>query len=224
VPGGPDAERLAAMSAGKIDAGVFNSSSLRSPSVWDWSSCENSRPQSRSAGQRHGHDASYIKSNRDVVKSALKGYIEASTLSSTTNKPRRRSSASTCAQRCRGAGDILPGHINTTPRKPYPTLKGLQFLLDRLAPTMPQRKRRNRAVCRHEFFAGAERKVSSTRWQSAILGNSIHCGGPARQSRNRNSEYLPQRRKGRKVRRLRVKIIYKSFCPFPIPWRLCGLA
>ena len=37
-----------------------------------------------------------------------------------------------------------------------------------------------------------------------------------RLSRNRNSEYLPQRRKGRKVRRLRVKIIYKSFCPFPI--------
>jgi hypothetical protein len=36
---------------------------------------------------------------------------------------------------------------------------------------------------------------------------------PVRLSRNRNSEYLPQRRKGRKVRRLRVKIIYKSFCP-----------
>src|SRR6476620_11934866 len=45
---------------------------------------------------------------------------------------------------------------------------------------------------------------------------------PVRLSRNRNSEYLPQRRKGRKVRRLRVKIIYKSFCPFTItlaPWR-----
>src|SRR4029077_9396477 len=45
---------------------------------------------------------------------------------------------------------------------------------------------------------------------------------PVRLSRNRNSEYLPQRRKGRKVRRLRVKIIYKSFCPFPVTlaaWR-----
>src|SRR5580765_1168545 len=45
---------------------------------------------------------------------------------------------------------------------------------------------------------------------------------PVRLSRNRNSEYLPQRRKGRKVRRWRVKIIYKSCCPFPItlaPWR-----
>src|SRR5258705_8270875 len=48
---------------------------------------------------------------------------------------------------------------------------------------------------------------------------------PVRLSRNRNSEYLPQRRKGRKVRRLRVKIIYKSFCPFPVtlaPLRLGG--
>src|SRR6476659_4011501 len=53
----------------------------------------------------------------------------------------------------------------------------------------------------------------------------IHHRGPARQSRNRNSEYLPQRRKGRKVRRLRVKIIYQSFCPFPVtlaPLRLGG--
>ena len=53
----------------------------------------------------------------------------------------------------------------------------------------------------------------------------FHHEGPSAVSRNRNSEYLPQRRKGRNVRRLRVKIIYKSFCPFPInlgafaPWR-----
>jgi hypothetical protein len=55
-----------------------------------------------------------------------------------------------------------------------------------------------------------------------MQGNKIHHEGPVRLSRNRNSEYLPQRRKGRKVQRLRVKIIYKSFCPFPItlaPWR-----
>ena len=53
----------------------------------------------------------------------------------------------------------------------------------------------------------------------------IHHRDSVRLSRNRNSEYLPQRRKGRKVRRLRVKIIYKSFCPFPMtlaPLRLGG--
>jgi len=31
-------------------------------------------------------------------------------------------------------------YVTTTPKKPYPTMKGLQFLLDRLAPTMPQAK------------------------------------------------------------------------------------
>jgi hypothetical protein len=31
-------------------------------------------------------------------------------------------------------------YVTTTPKRPYPTLKGLQFLLDRLAPQMPQAK------------------------------------------------------------------------------------
>src|SRR5258705_6907159 len=56
-------------------------------------------------------------------------------------------------------------------------------------------------------------------------GSLLTTKDPARQSRNRNSEYLPQRRKWRKVRRLRVKIIHKSLCPFPItlaPLRLGG--
>ena len=46
--------------------------------------------------------------------------------------------------------------------------------------------------------------------------------GPVRQSRNRNSEYLPQRRKGRKVRRLRVKSFIRVFVLSPQPWRLGG--
>src|SRR5882672_4236874 len=81
--------------------------------------------------------------------------------------------------------------------------------------------------------------MTSWQWKSQATRGRKYCGTiaractasnkdnlttaiPARQSRNRNSECLPQRRKGRKVRRLRVKIIYKSFRPFPItfaPWR-----
>src|SRR4051794_10137839 len=59
----------------------------------------------------------------------------------------------------------------------------------------------------------------------ALVNHLVTTKDPVRQSRKRNSEYLPQRRKGRKVRRLRVKIIYNSFCPFPIslaPLRLGG--
>src|SRR5215472_7218584 len=78
VPGGPDAERLAALSAGKIDATFFSSYGA---------------PMARKAGfvellqiadlgvevQGNGFATSrdYIKSNRDIVKSALKGFVEA---------------------------------------------------------------------------------------------------------------------------------------------------
>jgi len=54
------------------------------------------------------------------------------------------------------------------------------------------------------------------------LGKEVHL--PAN-SRNRNSEYLPQRRKGRKGRRKNVKIIRKKYLYFPFelgafaPWR-----
>src|ERR1700752_1962451 len=59
----------------------------------------------------------------------------------------------------------------------------------------------------------------------AVVNHLVTTKVTVRLSRNRNSEHLPQRRKGCKVRRLRLKIIYKSFCPFPIslaPLRLGG--
>src|SRR6266481_6413728 len=78
VPGGPDAERLAALSAGKIDATFFSSSGA---------------PMAKKAGlvellqiadlgvevQGNGFATSrdYIKTNREVVESALKGFVEA---------------------------------------------------------------------------------------------------------------------------------------------------
>jgi len=32
------------------------------------------------------------------------------------------------------------GYVKMIPKKPYPTLKGIQFMLDMLAPQMPQAK------------------------------------------------------------------------------------
>ena len=58
VPGGPDAERIAAMSAGKIDAGVFNSSTLPiAKRMGLVELVQDSGSQSRGARQRHGDDA-----------------------------------------------------------------------------------------------------------------------------------------------------------------------
>lgn len=142
VPGGPDAERVAALSAGKIDASVFNSSTV---------------PVARRMGfnepvylpdlgvevQGNGlaSTRSYIKSNRETVKAALKGYIEAIHFIFYNKTAAQK----TFAKYMRTEDpDVLEGsyqaYVRTTPKKPYPTLKGLQFLLDQLAPTMAQAK------------------------------------------------------------------------------------
>jgi hypothetical protein len=36
--------------------------------------------------------------------------------------------------------DSYEGYIKMIPKKPYPTLKGIQFMLDMLAPAMPEAK------------------------------------------------------------------------------------
>src|SRR5512135_2981893 len=77
VPGGPDAERLAAMSTGKIDAAIFNSSTV--PVAKRMGLVELVKiPDLKVEVQGNGMATTraYIKSNREVVKSALKGYIE----------------------------------------------------------------------------------------------------------------------------------------------------
>jgi ABC-type nitrate/sulfonate/bicarbonate transport system substrate-binding protein len=84
---------------------------------------------------------SYIRSNREVVKSALKGYIEGINYIFSNKQATQKVFAKYMRT---SDADVLESsyqaYINTTPKKPYPTLKGLQFLLDRLAPTMSQAK------------------------------------------------------------------------------------
>jgi ABC-type nitrate/sulfonate/bicarbonate transport system substrate-binding protein len=142
VPGGPDAERIAAMTAGKIDAAIFNSSTI--PIAKRMGLIELVKiPDLKVEVQGNGMATtrSYIKSNREVVKSALKGYIEGIHLIFGNKAAAQKVFAR--YMRTNDA-DVLESsyqaYINTTPKKPYPTLKGLQFLLDRLAPQMPQAK------------------------------------------------------------------------------------
>ena len=142
VPGGPDAERIAAISANKIDAGVFNSSTL--PIAKRMGLVELVRiPDLKVEVQGNGMATtrSYIKINRDVVKSALKGYIEGIN-AIFSNKPATLKVFSKYMRT--NDPEVLEtsyqAYVTTTPKRPYPTLKGLQFLLDRLAPTMPQAK------------------------------------------------------------------------------------
>ena len=142
VPGGPDAERVAAMSAGKIDAAIFNSSTVpiaKRMGFVDLVKIPDLKVEVQGNGM--ATTRSYIKTNRDVVKSALKGYIEG--INFIFNNKQEAQKVFAKYMRTDDA-DVLESsyqaYVSTTPRKPYPTLKGLQFLLDRLAPQMPQAK------------------------------------------------------------------------------------
>jgi NitT/TauT family transport system substrate-binding protein len=137
VPAGPDAERLGALVAGKLDACFFNLSTAPVARRMGFNELLNVEVQ----GNGLATSRAYIKSNRDTVKAALKGYIE-SIYFIHANKQ--------AAQKVFGKymrtsdPEVLENsyvnYVKTIPKKPYPTLKGIQFMLDMLAPQMPQAK------------------------------------------------------------------------------------
>jgi NitT/TauT family transport system substrate-binding protein len=142
VPGGPDAERIAALSSGKIDASVFNSSTVPIAKRMGFTELVY-LPDLGVEVQGNGMATTrgYIKSSRDIVKAALKGYVEGINYIF-----QNRAAAQKVFARYMRTNDAevleqsYQVYLKTTARKPYPTLKGLQFLLDALAPTMPQAK------------------------------------------------------------------------------------
>jgi NitT/TauT family transport system substrate-binding protein len=142
IPAGADAERLAALSTGKIDATFFSSSAA---------------PVARKAGfnellqiadlgvevQGNGFatSKSYIQSNRDTVKNALKGFVEAIYFVYAHKKEAQQVFAKYMRTNDPAVLDeSYDGYVKMIPKKPYPTIKGIQFMLDMLAPTMPEAK------------------------------------------------------------------------------------
>jgi ABC-type nitrate/sulfonate/bicarbonate transport system substrate-binding protein len=142
IPAGADAERLAALSTAKIDATFFSSSAA---------------PVAKKAGfnellqiadlgvevQGNGFATSrgYIQSNRDTVKNALKGFVEAIYFVYANKKDAQKVFAKYMRTNDPAVlEDSYQGYIKMIPKKPYPTLKGIQFMLDMLAPTMPEAK------------------------------------------------------------------------------------
>jgi NitT/TauT family transport system substrate-binding protein len=142
VPTGTGPERLAAMSAARIDATFFNPSEV---------------PQALKAGfveiiqmadigfevQGSGlaTSRSYIKGNQEVIKSALKAYIEGIYFVFTN----KESTLKTLARYLRTSDqEVLDysyeHYLKRTPKKPYPTMKGIQNLIDMSAPQISQAK------------------------------------------------------------------------------------
>ena len=142
IPGGPDAERLAALSAGKIDATFFTSSTAapaRRAGFIELLQIADLGVEVQGNGFATSRD--YIKSNRDVVKSALKGFVEAIYFIYANKKEAQRVFAKYMRTNDQAVlEDSYQGYIKMIPKKPFPTLKGIQFMLDMLAEKMPQAK------------------------------------------------------------------------------------
>jgi len=97
IAGGPDAERLGAMSAGKIDASFFNLSTApiaRKMGFIDLLQIADLGVEVQGNGLATSRP--YLKSNRDTVKNAMKGYLEAIHFIH-ANKAGRKSLPNICA-------------------------------------------------------------------------------------------------------------------------------
>src|ERR1044071_6933952 len=142
LPTGPDAERLAALSAGKIDATLFTSSSAapaRKAGFVDLLQIADLGVEVQGNGLATSR--TYVQTNRDTVKNAVKGFVEAIYFIYANKKEAQR----VFAKYMRTSDPTVleesyDGYVKTIPKKPYPTLKGIQFMLDMLAEKMPQAK------------------------------------------------------------------------------------
>jgi NitT/TauT family transport system substrate-binding protein len=142
VVAGPTMERLAAVDAGRIDATILTPSEL---------------PRARRQGlvevydmlelgievQGNGYatSRSFIRSRRDTVLGALKAYVEAVHYIPRYRDETRRIAAKYMRT---NEADVLDAtydfFVKRVSKKPYPTLKGIQYLLDEIAPKMAQAK------------------------------------------------------------------------------------
>jgi NitT/TauT family transport system substrate-binding protein len=142
VAGGPDAERLGAMSAGTIDASFFNLSTApiaRKMGFVDLLQIADLGVEVQGNGLATSR--AYLKSNRDTVKNAMKGYLEGIHFIHAN----KAESQKVFAKYMRTNDPAVlessyQNYVKTIPKRPVFTLKGIQFILDMLAPQMPQAK------------------------------------------------------------------------------------
>ncbi len=139
---GATIERLAALDAGRIDATLLTPSEIPRAKkqglveVFDMMDLG-----LEIQGNGFATTRSFIKKDRDAVKSALKGYIEAINYIQTKRDESKKIIAKYMRTNDPEIPDAAVGwFVKRVPKKPYPTLKGIQFLLDEFAPQTPQAK------------------------------------------------------------------------------------
>ena len=142
VVAGPTMERLAAVEAGRIDATILTPSEM---------------PRARKQGLVEVYDMldlgievqgngfatsrSFIRSNREIALSALKGYVEALFYIPRNREETRRITAKYMRTTDPEVLDATyDWFVKRVSKKPYPTLKGIQYLLDEVASKLPNSK------------------------------------------------------------------------------------
>jgi NitT/TauT family transport system substrate-binding protein len=137
---GPTMERLAAIEAGKIDATILTPSEM---------------PRARKQGMTEVFDMldlgveiqgnglattrTFIRNQRATVLAALKAYVESIYYISKNKDETKRITAKYMRTNDQDVLDATyDWFVKRVPKRPYPTLKGIQFLLDDLAPKLPQ--------------------------------------------------------------------------------------
>lgn len=142
VASGPDAERLGAMMSGRLDATFFTSSSSAPARKQGFNELfQISDLKIEVQGNGFATSKSYIASNRETVKSALKGFVEAIYFIYANKSEAQKVFTKYMRTHDREVlEDSYDGYIKSIPKKPYPTLKGIQYMLDLVAPQLPQAK------------------------------------------------------------------------------------
>jgi NitT/TauT family transport system substrate-binding protein len=142
VVAGPTMERLAAVDAGRIDVTILTPSEM---------------PRARKQGLVEVYDMldlgievqgngfatsrSFIRSNREIALSALKGYVEALFYIPRNREETRRITAKYMRTTDPEVLDATyDWFVKRVSKKPYPTLKGIQYLLDEVASKLPNAK------------------------------------------------------------------------------------
>ena len=139
---GPAPDRLAAMSTGKVDATFFNPS--EAPLAGKAGLVEIIQMADLGVevqGSGLATSRGFIKGHRDVVKSAVKAYVEGIYFIFTNKPPTQKSLAKYMRTNDADVLDYSYQHyLKRTPKKPYPTMKGIQFMIDMAAPQFAQAK------------------------------------------------------------------------------------
>ena len=139
---GPTTERLAAIDAGRIDATILTPSEM---------------PRARKQGMTEVFDMldlgveiqgngfattrTFIRNQRPTVLAALKAYVESLYYISKNKEETKRITAKYMRTNDQDVLDATyDWFVKRVSKRPYPTLKGIQFLLDDIAPKLPQAK------------------------------------------------------------------------------------